>query len=386
MNLNPKRQPAYLVLKDGTVFQGVGFGAPCLKTGEVVFNTSMMGYQEILTDPSYAGQIVVMTYPHIGNYGVNDLDMESKKIFASGFVVKEESSFPSNYRSQGSLGDYLKKSGVPGLSGIDTRKLVRHIRDHGAMPAVLSVGRKHSVATLKAKAKKVPSLKGQNLAKRVSCDTPYVFKKGVEPFVKASPKQQSKTSLKKIRIIAYDFGVKENILRLLNDHGCHVTVVPYDYNADRILNSRKRVDGVFLSNGPGDPEPCQEAIANVKKLLGKRPIFGICLGHQILALALGAKTYKLKFGHHGGNQPVMELKNKKVEITAQNHGFAVHAKSLPKQVEVTHWHMNDETVSGICHKRLKAFSVQYHPEASPGPHDSQPLFERFVKLCQKELT
>jgi len=392
-----KRKTAYLVLQDGTVFEGIGFGYSTLKTGEVVFNTSLTGYQEILTDPSYAGQIVVMTYPHIGNYGVNSLDTESRQVFASGFVVREDSAIFSNYRAQQSLHDYLKEAKIPGIADIDTRALVRHIRDHGAMPAVLSVGDKYTIAQLKKKAKSLPSMNGQNLAKEVSCKKPYTFKKGSESFIKgkrlgdsATLRQGEKKSrtthdarrTTKYNVIAYDFGVKQNILRLLVDQGCEVTVVPYDYDADKILNSKKKIDGVFLSNGPGDPAPCEEAVANVKKLLGKKPMFGICLGHQIMSLALGAKTYKLKFGHHGGNQPVKELKSKKVEITSQNHGFAVDPKTLPKDVEVTHLHLNDDTVSGISHKKLQAFSVQYHPEASPGPHDSKYLFKRFIELME----
>lgn len=375
------KKPAYLVLSDGTVFEGLGFGHSCLKSGEVVFNTSIMGYQEILTDPSYAGQIIVMTYPHIGNYGINSLDRESRKIFASGFVVKENSFIHSNYRAEISLNDYLVAAKVPGISDLDTRALVRHIRDHGSMPAILSVGGKYTVAALKKMAKKLPVMTGQNLAKEVSCTKPYVFNKGSESFLK-NKTAKKKTEIK-YHVVAYDFGVKENILKLLRDSGCHVTVLPYDYDADKILKSKKKIDGVFLSNGPGDPEPCTEAIGNVKKLLGKKPVFGICLGHQILALALGGKTYKLKFGHHGGNQPVMQIKNKKVEITAQNHGFAVEEKSLPKNIEITHRHMNDNTIAGIRHKRLPAFSVQYHPEASPGPHDSRYLFERFVRMMEE---
>jgi len=373
------RKIAHLVLQDGTVFTGIGFGYSAVKTGEVVFNTAMTGYQEILTDPSYANQIVVMTYPHIGNYGVNALDVESRQIFASGFVVREDSAIFSNYRATDSLDDYLKKARIPGIAEIDTRALVRHIREKGAMPGVLAVGDKYTVADLKIMAKKVDSMEGQNLAREVSCSKAYVYKKGTDPaFTKATARQG-----KKYNVIAYDFGVKENILRLLNDHGCSVTVVPYDYDAGLILKSKKKVDGVFLSNGPGDPAPCKEAIANVKKLLGKKPIFGICLGHQILSLALGAKTYKLKFGHHGGNQPVKYLENNSIEITSQNHGFTVDPNSLPIDVEVTHIHLNDNTISGITHKKLPAFSVQYHPEASPGPHDSRYLFSMFTEMMGK---
>jgi carbamoyl-phosphate synthase small subunit len=370
---------ACLVLADGTVFHGIGFGAPVLRTGEVVFNTSMTGYQEILTDPSYQGQIVVLTYPHIGNYGVNPVDVESRSVFASGLVVRDLSPVVSNYRSRQSLGDYLKKSKVPGIFDIDTRALVRHIRNRGAMQAVLAVGNKVSLVKLKKIAAQLPGMVGQNLAQVVSCSKSYVFNKGLPDVVKSKKKEIKKIS-KKSRVAAYDFGIKENILRLLVESGCDVTVFPYAYPAEKILNAPKKFDGVFLSNGPGDPEPCTIAIDNVKKLLGKKPIFGICLGHQILALALGAKTYKLKFGHHGGNQPVMAVASRKVEITAQNHGFAVDADTLPRDVEVTHVHMNDNTVSGLTHKKWPAFSVQYHPEASPGPHDSQYLFKRFIKM------
>lgn len=370
---------AYLVLADGTVFHGIGFGAHVLRTGEIVFNTSITGYQEILTDPSYQGQIVILTYPHIGNYGVNPVDVESRAIFASGLVVRDLSPVVSNYRARLTLSDYLKKFKVPGLHGIDTRALVRHIRDRGAMQAVLVVGGKLTLAQLKKMAAKLPSMIGQNLAQVVSCAKPYTFTKGLVDVVKTQKKAVKKIS-KKLCVAAYDFGVKENILRLLVESGCDVTVFPYAYPAEKILQDAKKFDGVFLSNGPGDPEPCDVAIDNVKKILGKKPIFGICLGHQILALALGAKTYKLKFGHHGGNQPVMEMASKKVEITAQNHGFAVNADTLPRDIEITHVHMNDNTVSGITHKKWPAFSVQYHPEASPGPHDSRYLFERFIKM------
>lgn len=376
-----KTQKAYLVLADGTVFHGIGFGAPVLKMGEVVFNTSITGYQEILTDPSYQGQIVILTYPHIGNYGVNPVDAESHSIFASGLVVRDLSPVVSNYRSRQFLSDYLKKFKVPGIHGIDTRALVRHIRDRGATQAVLVVGGKYTLTQLKKMAAKRPSMVGQNLAQEVSCTQPYRFGKGLVEVVKSKKKSVKKIN-KKFRVAAYDFGVKENILRLLVESGCDVTVFPYGYPAEKILQDSKKFDGVFLSNGPGDPEPCTVAIDNVKKLLGKKPIFGICLGHQILALALGAKTYKLKFGHHGGNQPVMELASKKVEITAQNHGFAVAADTLPRDVEVTHVHMNDNTISGLKHKKWPAFSVQYHPEASPGPHDSQYLFERFMTMMK----
>lgn len=374
-----KFKPAHLVLADGTVFTGVGFGYSGLKTGEVVFNTALTGYQEILTDPSYCGQIVVMTYPHIGNYGVAKSDDESRALFASGFVVRELASAPSNYRSHISLDVWLKNNKIPGIAEIDTRALVRHIREVGAMPAVIAVGGKQTVAQLKKIAAKAPGMAGQNFIAKVSCAKPYAFKKGLEDFIKPQPLAHRKFK-KRYRVAAYDFGVKTNILRLLVASGCDVTVVPHSYPAEKLLDAKAGYDGVFLSNGPGDPETCVAAIDNVKKLLGKKPIFGICLGHQIIGLALGAKTLKLKFGHHGANHPVMDLATRKVEITAQNHGFIVDDKTLPKDVAVTHLNLNDGTVEGLKHKTLPVFSVQYHPEAAPGPHDSRYLFERFTEM------
>lgn len=375
--MTTKTKKAHLVLQDGTVYSGRGFGAETVVTGEVVFNTSLSGYQEILTDPSYQGQIVTMTYPHIGNTGVTMSDVESRKVFASGFVVKECSRRVSNYRAQMSLDEYLVNAGVPGIEGIDTRALVRHIRDKGAMPSILAVG-DHDVSELSRKAKDIATMDGQNLASKVSCTEPYVFAQGLEDFISSQPVLH-KTPAKKFKVVAYDYGIKTNILRLLVEAGCNVTVVPYSYPAEKILKDAN-VDGVFLSNGPGDPAACVEAIANIKVLLGKKPIFGICLGHQILSLALGAKTYKLKFGHRGGNQPVKDLQTGRVEITAQNHGFAVDDKSLPSDLVVTHLNLNDHTIEGVAHQTLPAFSVQYHPEASPGPHDSQYLFARFVEM------
>lgn len=363
-------QKAFLVLKDGAVFEGIGFGHATRVSGEVVFNTAMTGYQEILTDPSYAGQIVVMTNPHIGNYGVNDADVEATKIYAAGLVVREASPVYSNHRAQTSLADYLKRARMPGLAEIDTRALTRHIRDCGAMPAILAVGNP-SVAGLKRKAGKLSGMEGQNLASKVSTKRDYV----------CAAAEGRGLAEKNFRVVAYDYGIKQNILRLLAANGCDVTVVPYDYPAEKVLT--ENVDGVFLSNGPGDPAPCVEAVATVKKILGRKPIFGICLGHQILALALGAKTYKLKFGHHGANQPVKELATGRVEITSQNHGFAVDPDTLTAEVAVTHVHLNDNTVAGISSFGQMAFSVQYHPEASPGPHDSRYLFQRFVRLMEE---
>lgn len=415
-------KPARLILADGTIFSGVSFGYEKEGYGEVVFNTSMSGYQEILTDPSYAGQIVVMTYPEIGNYGVNPVDVESHKLFLSGFVVKEASPVVSNFRATMSLGDYLKENKIPAIEGIDTRALVRHIRDKGAMQALIVVGAARDLSQLKRKAKALPSIEGQDLASTVTCKESYEWSEGVTRIIykkqeagvrkqdtavngrrtirlrrgfvgQADDERRSMidsqraahhtasgqaSGERRFYVIAYDFGIKQNILRMLVDHGCRVKVVPADYPAERIL--QENPDGVFLSNGPGDPAPLNYAIENTKKLLGKKPLFGICLGHQIMGIALGGKSFKLKFGHHGGNQPVMDLSTRKVEITAQNHGFAVDSKTLPDDVEVTHINLNDQTVEGIAHKSIPAFSVQYHPEASPGPHDSHYLFERFVGL------
>ncbi|MBX7148221.1 glutamine-hydrolyzing carbamoyl-phosphate synthase small subunit [bacterium] len=371
---------AHLILADGTIYSGKSFGYEGNRFGEVVFNTALSGYQEILTDPSYAGQIVVMTYPQIGNYGINPMDVESRGLFLSGFVVKENSPIVSNYRSSQDLGSYLKKWKVPGVEGVDTRALVRKIRDGGAQQALIVVGPLKNKNKLLEQAKNLPSMEGQDLAKTVSSTKKSEWKEGVVTLEEELSKKRSKVKAK-YHVVAYDFGMKQNISRLLTSHGCKVTIVPSNTPAEEVL--KYNPDGIFLSNGPGDPAMCEEPIKNVKKLLGKKPMFGICLGHQIMALALGAKTYKLKFGHHGGNQPVMDVTTGKVEITSQNHGFAVDDTTLPKDVTVTHINLNDRTVEGIEHKKQQAFCVQYHPEAAPGPHDSAYLFKRFTDMMDK---
>ena len=353
---------ASLILENGTVFSGTVFGAEGETIGEVCFNTGMTGYQEILTDPSYCGQLVTMTYPHIGNYGINREDIESAKIQAAGFIVREENIVPSNFRSTESLGDYLRSQNIVGIQNIDTRMLTRIIRDEGAMNGIISTTDFDEISLLK-KVKIAPSMNGQDLVKAVTCTKRYVWE---------SPQTVN------YKIAAIDFGIKYNILRLLESNGCSITVFPANTNADDLLNIDP--DGVFLSNGPGDPAAVTYGIETVKKLLGKKPIFGICLGHQILALALGGSTYKLKFGHRGCNHPVKNLQNNIVEITSQNHGFAVDPESLPENIEITHTSLNDQTVEGIRCKDLSAFSVQYHPESSPGPHDSRYLFEEFINM------
>jgi carbamoyl-phosphate synthase small subunit len=368
---------AILALADGRVFHGKAFGARGETTGEVVFNTSMTGYQEILTDPSYCGEIVTMTYPQIGNYGINPEDVESNRPHLAGFVVKEACEYPSNWRSRKSLAAYLEENGIVGIQGIDTRALVRHIRDQGAQTGIIS-SIDLEPESLVGKARLAPPLVGRDLVREVTCKEPYEWREGLWDLEKGYDKAEGPG---RFRVVAYDFGIKRNILRNLTAAGCRVTVVPADFPAEKVLALNP--DGVFLSNGPGDPEPIVYAQENIRKLLGKVPMFGICLGHQLLALALGGQTYKLKFGHRGGNQPVRREESHQVEITAQNHGFAVAGDSIRDEAVMTHINLNDNTIEGLEHCRLPAFSVQYHPEASPGPHDARYLFGKFISLMEK---
>ncbi|NTV48229.1 MAG: glutamine-hydrolyzing carbamoyl-phosphate synthase small subunit [Geobacteraceae bacterium] len=369
---------AILALADGRIFEGKSFGASGESTGEVVFNTAMSGYQEVLTDPSYKGQMVTMTYPQIGNTGINPEDVESRGLFLSGFIVKEYLECYSNWRATMSLASYLMENGVVGIQGIDTRALTRHLRDKGAQNGIISsVDLDH--ASLIAKARAVPSMAGLDLASGVSCGKPYHWTEGVWDL--ADGYSHVDKSTLKYKVVAYDFGIKYNILRCLVDAGCDVTVVPANFPAEDVLAMNP--DGIFLSNGPGDPEPLVEIQAEIRKFVGKKPIFGICLGHQLLGLALGGKTSKLPFGNHGSNLPVMDMQTRKVEITSQNHGFAVDLDSLGDAACLGHENLNDQTVEGIRHCNLPIFSVQHHPEASPGPHDSQYLFERFVEMMEK---
>lgn len=372
---------AILALADGEIFEGEAFGASGEVEGEVVFNTSMSGYQEVLTDPSYCGQMVLMTYPLIGNYGVNPEDFESSRPFLKGFIIKELSGVPSNWRSNGTLDQFLKDYGVVGIQGIDTRALTRHIREAGAQQAVLSTV-ESDPNVLVERAKKSISIVGRDLVKEVTCKEPYTWEN--ESVVFGEKPHSNDAREKPFSVVAYDFGIKRNILRKLTAAGCRVRVIPATTPAKEVLAAKP--DGVFLSNGPGDPAGVPYAIQNVKYLLDKVPIFGICLGHQILIHALGGKTYKLKFGHHGGNQPVMDLRTRRVEITAQNHGFAAEEKSVAKDVEVTAINLNDNTIEGIRHKKLPVFSVQYHPEAAPGPHDSDYLFQEFLELMKGKIS
>lgn len=365
---------AKLALEDGSVYTGQSFGAEGEADGEVCFNTSMTGYQEILTDPSYRGQIVTMTYPEIGNYGVNEEDFESRRPHLAGFVVRNLSGSVSNFRATGSLDAFLKRFGIPGIRGIDTRALVRRIRNQGAMRGVLSTVDLDD-ASLVAKAQASPGLVGRDLVREVVPEKGFSWDHPLSPWMKLGEAVHDRLPPDAPHVVALDFGMKYNIARHLFDVGCRVTVLPGTASAEDVLALRP--DGLFLSNGPGDPEPVHYARQTIRKLHDRLPVFGICLGHQLLALALGAKTFKLKFGHRGANQPVTNYDTGRVEITCQNHGFAVDPDSLPDELEVTHVNLNDGTVEGLRHRSLPVFSVQYHPEASAGPHDSHYLFQRF---------
>ncbi len=374
---------AILALEDGRVFRGKGFGARVERAGEVVFNTSLTGYQEIFTDPSYAGQIVVLTNPHIGNYGTTPADAESARPMIEGLVTREFSPVSSNWRSTEVADEYLERSGIPVIAEVDTRAVVRHLRAHGVMRGVIAVGDELDAEALVARAKAGRKMDGTDLASVVSTKTTYEW-------TNKDPRNQTGDTLltseseaagEPMHVVAYDFGIKENILRMLARENCRVTVVPARTPAEEVLAMNP--DGVFFSNGPGDPEPLDYAIENVQKLQGKRPIFGICLGHQIFGLALGGKTYKLKFGHHGGNHPILNHETGKVEITAQNHNYNVDPATLPADVAQTHTNLNDNTLAGLKHKTDPMFSVQYHPEASPGPHDSHYLFKDFRRMMEE---
>ncbi|MDQ1119013.1 MULTISPECIES: glutamine-hydrolyzing carbamoyl-phosphate synthase small subunit [Pseudoxanthomonas] len=371
-------QPAILVLEDGTVFEGESVGANGLSVGEVVFNTAMTGYQEIVTDPSYARQLVTLTYPHIGNTGCTDQDDEAAKVWSAGLIVRDVPRRPSNWRSQISLQDWLAARGVVAIAGIDTRKLTRILREKGAQNGALMAGQIDVEQALEA-ARKFPGLKGMDLAKVVSTDKTYPWTEGQLDLDTGKPVQAAA----KFKVVAYDYGVKLNILRMLAERGCEVIVVPAQTPAAQVLALNP--DGVFLSNGPGDPEPCDYAIEAIKEFVARKvPTFGICLGHQLLALAAGAKTVKMGHGHHGANHPVIDLDSGRVMITSQNHGFAVDEASVPANVRVTHRSLFDGTNQGIALTDAPAFSFQGHPEASPGPHDVSPLFDRFVELMETQ--
>ena len=354
-----------ILLENGIYLEGLSLGYIGTTGGELCFNTGMTGYQEILTDPSYCGQIINMTYPHIGNYGINDEDIESNKIQCSGLVVKQASEFPSNFRSVSTINNYLKQNKVVGIQDVDTRMITRIIRDEGSMNGIISSER-ISKDEMSNRLKLVPKMNGLDLAELVSCKQPYLFKP-ISEF--------------NYKIAAIDYGIKSNILRIFDTYKCEIKVFPAKTTKDEILDYNP--DGIFLSNGPGDPSACKYAIETVKSLLGIKPIFGICLGHQILALSLGAKTFKLKFGHRGCNHPVKNLEANTVEITSQNHGFAVMDNNLSSDIKITHRNLNDDTIEGISCEKYKAFSVQHHPEASPGPHDSKYLFKNFIDLMER---
>jgi carbamoyl-phosphate synthase small subunit len=372
-------EPAVLALEDGTVFEGTSFGARAERVGEVVFNTAITGYQEIFTDPSYSGQIVVLTNPQIGNYGANAADSEALVPHIEGLVVREISPVASNWRADSKAENFLAQHGIPVIAEVDTRKLVRLLRERGAMRGVIAVGNRDSAEAVKI-ARSAPSMTGQNLISKVSTQDRYEWGGGLES-VSVSDKLESQQQ-PQFHVVAYDFGIKRNILRHLVQIGSRVTVIPADTSGEDVLSLKP--DGVFLSNGPGDPEPLAHQSAQVKKLVGKVPVFGICLGHQILGLAFGGQTYKLKFGHHGANHPVLNHLTGKVEITSQNHGFAVDPDSLrDSDIELTHVNLNDQTVEGFRHRREPVFCVQYHPEAAPGPHDSHYLFHQFAALMKE---
>ena len=391
LSLRATAPKAILALADGSVYQGISIGAKGSTVGEVVFNTSMTGYQEILTDPSYCQQIVTLTYPHIGNYGINEQDVESRKVFAAGLIIRDLSQIASNFRASSGLADYLKAAGTVAIANLDTRQLTRHLRTHGAQNGcilALAPGESVSQAGIDkaiAAAKSAPSMAGLDLAKVVSCKTPYEWRETEWQLRQAASHGKpgfGEQTQPRFHVVAFDFGVKLNILRMLAERGCKVTVVPAQTSATQALALKP--DGIFLSNGPGDPEPCDYAIAATRELIDSGvPIFGICLGHQIMALASGAKTFKMKFGHHGANHPVKDLDTGRVSITSQNHGFAVDEKTLPANLRATHVSLFDGTLQGLARTDRPAFCFQGHPEASPGPHDIGELFDRFIGLMAK---